>query len=331
MSTTGNQPTPHQNDPARHNAQAPRALPDQPRRGPGKALTITAVVVAVAIIAGLVVWAVNDRRSDQADPATTVRIGTTEASASFWPVLKEKAAQRGITVDVVNFADYTQPNQALSQGQVDLNYFQHLFFLANYNVEKGDDLVPLSATYVVPLSLYSKKHTALDQFGPGSVVAIPNDQTNQGRALLLLQSAGLLKLRDGGSALSTPADVITSASKVSVKPVDARATVTALGGVDGSVVNNGFARDAKIDPNSALFADSATSSSAEPYINVFAVRAADKDKPALRTVAEVWHDPQVVKAVVDDSQGSAVAVTGKSQADLQTILDDLQTTIKNHS
>lgn len=309
----------------------PGALPDKPGGG-HRGLIITAVVVVVAIIAGVVVWA-TQRGDDQAtasgSPATTtVKIGTTEAGAKFWPIFIKRAAAQGITVEKVDFSDYNQPNRALSQGQLDMNYFQHIFFLANYNVENNDTLVPIDSTYIVPLSVYSKKYTKISQIPAGGKVAIPNDATNQGRALLVLQSAGLLSLKNGGSPLSTPADIVASRSKVGVTAVDASQTVTALPSVDASVVNNGFAVDAKLDPKSALFSDDPNSGKTQPYINILAVRAKDKNNPTYKKVAKIWHDPQVEKAVLADSADTAVIVKGKSQADLQKILESTETQIK---
>ncbi len=324
-------------NPGPSSTEEPQALPEKPGGGSRKGLIITAVIVVVAIIAGIIVWATQRNSGSQtagstassAPASTTVRIGTTEAGAKFWPIFIKKAAEQGITIKKVDFSDYNQPNRALSQGQIDLNYFQHIFFLANYNVENKDTLIPLASTYIVPLAIYSKKHTKISEIPAGGKVAIPNDDTNQGRALLLLQKAGLLTLKDGGSPLSTPADVIAAKSKVSVTAVDASQTVTALPSVDASVINNGFAVDAKIDPDSALFQDDPASPDAAPYINIFAARAKDKDNATYLKVAKIWHDPAVTKSVLDESGNTAKVVTGKSQADLQASLDKLESEIKN--
>ncbi|MFD1047400.1 MetQ/NlpA family ABC transporter substrate-binding protein, partial [Kibdelosporangium lantanae] len=162
------------------------ALPERPKRNRGLLIGI-AVVVVVAVVA-IVVF--TTRGSDNAaDGRTTVRIGTTEAGATYWTTFKDLAAQQNIDLQVVSFSDYTQANPALSQGRIDLNLFQHLLFLANYNVANNDTLTPVASTYVVPLSLYSRKHTAVADIPAGGTVAIPNDPTNQARALLVLQKA----------------------------------------------------------------------------------------------------------------------------------------------
>jgi D-methionine transport system substrate-binding protein len=258
----------------------------------------------------------------------TVKIGTTEASADYWPILIKLAAAQGIDIQTVNFGDYTQANPALSQGQLDLNLFQHLLYLASYNVSTNDTLTPIGSTVVVPLGVYSQKYGSLDQIPRGGQVTIPNDPTNQARALLVLQQAGLIKLTDGGNVLSTPADIDKAASKVTVTPVDAKQTVTSLPSVDAAVINNNFALDAKLDPSKALYNDDPSKPAAQPYINAFVSRAADKDNPTYLKIAALYHDPAVIKAVVDASEGTAVIVT-KPEAELRTILSDLEQTVRD--
>ena len=172
------------------------ALPERPKRNRG--LLIAIAIVVVLAVAAVVVFAT--RGPDEAAAGrTTVRIGTTEAGATYWTTFRELAAEQNIDLQVVSFSDYTQANPALSQSRIDLNLFQHLLFLANYNVANNDTLTPIASTYVVPLSLYSRKHTAVTDIPAGGTVAIPNDPTNQARALLVLQKANLITLKGGGA------------------------------------------------------------------------------------------------------------------------------------
>ena len=302
-------------------------LPEKSKRN-RTALFSWIAVAAVVVIVGAVLLAVNLTKSGDSADRVTVKIGTTEASADYWPILIKLAADQGIDIQTVNFGDYTQANPALSQGQLDLNLFQHLLYLASYNVSTNETLTPIGSTVVVPLGVYSQKHASLDQVPQGGQVTIPNDPTNQARALLVLQQAGLIKLQDGGNVLSTPADIDSSASRVTVTPVDAKQTVTSLPSVDAAVINNNFALDAKLDPSKALFNDDPSKPAAQPYINAFVSRAADKDNPTYLKIAELYHDPAVTKAVVDASEGTAVIVD-KPAADLQTILTDLEQTVRD--
>jgi D-methionine transport system substrate-binding protein len=298
-------------------------LPERPKRNRG--VLIGLAVVLVAAIVGVIVLATGG--DEDSAGKTTVRIGTTEAAADYWVTFKELAAQENINLEVVNFSDYTQANPALSQGQLDLNMFQHLLFLANYNVASNSTLTPIASTYVVPLSLYSRKHNAVADIPRGGTVAIPNDPTNQARALLVLQQAKLITLKGGGNVLSTPAEIDTAASKVSVTPVDAAQTVAALPSVDAAIVNNNFALNGGLDPSKALFGDDPKSPTAQPYINAIVAREGDKNNPTFQTLIRIYKDKRVTEKVQAESKGTSVLVD-RPASELQTILTDLTRTIR---
>ena len=177
--------------------------------------------------------------SGDAAQSETVRIGVVGAGDPYWETFTEAAADEGIDVEIVNFDSYDQPNPALAAGELDLNQFQHIIYLATYNVAAGDDLVPIGATAIYPLGLYSTKYADVDDIPAGETIAVPNDESNQARALLVLQSAGLIELKDGGSIFSTVAD-IEDGSKVTVEAVAADFTASSLPDFAGAVVNNDF-------------------------------------------------------------------------------------------
>lgn len=257
-----------------------------------------------------------------------IRIGVVGASEEHWKIFQQKAEEAGFDVEIVDFTEYTQPNPALSQGQLDLNQFQHILYLAQYNVEAGDDLVPVGATAIYPLGLYSKQYTSVDEIPDGSEIAIPNDPTNLARALLVLQDAGLVTLKDGGSAFSTEADVVADESRVTVTPVDAQQTALALDSVAASIINNDFLTDAGIDPDSALYADDADSDAAKPYINIWAARAEDADNQRYLDLIKIYEDPEVQDALQKASGGTAV-IADQTPAELQQILTDVEADAKN--
>lgn len=257
-----------------------------------------------------------------------IRIGVVGASDDQWKIFQKKAEEAGFDVEIVDFTEYTQPNPALSQGQLDLNQFQHILYLAQYNVEAGDDLVPVGATAIYPLGLYSKKYQSVDEIPDGSEIAIPNDPTNLARALLVLQDAGLVTLKDGGSAFSTEADVVADTSRVTVTPVDAQQTALALDSVAASIINNDFLTDAGIDPDSALYADDADSDAAKPYINIWAARAEDADNQRYLDLIKIYEDPEIQDALQKASGGTAV-IANQTPAELQQILTDVEADAKN--
>lgn len=305
----------------------PHWLPPKPKRD--RSLVVAGAAVAVLLVAGLVfsLFGGPNGLLTGDDDGQVVTIGTTEASADYWPILQRLAADEGITIKVVNFADYSQPNPALAQGQTDLNLFQHLQFLASYNVSADQDLTPVGSTVVVPLGVYSRKYKSIEEIPNGAQVAVPNDPTNQARALLVLQQAGLIRLKGGGNVLSTPADIETADSRVQVVPIAAQQTVTSLPSVAAAVINNGFAMDANIDPSSAIFEDDPRSPASEPYINAFVSRKQDKDNATYQKIVELYHQKEVTDAVVKASRDTAVIVD-RPAADLQKITVDLEAEIR---
>lgn len=301
-------------------------LPPRPGRPRRTWLGAAALALMIGAGGGFAVGRATASDAPSGTKVTTVRIGVTDADQDYWPVLKKLAREHGIKIETVNFSDYTQANPAVAQGQLDLNLFQHLVFLAGYNKQAHQTLTPVGSTYVVPLGLYSKKHTSLSQIPDGADIAIPNDATNQARALLVLQKAGLVKLKDGGNIVSTPADIDKGASKVKVTPVDASQTVTSLSSVDGAVVNNDFALDGHLDPKKALYSDDPKSATAEPYTNVIVSRAADKDNPTYAEIVKLYHDPRVEKLVVAESKNTSVPVV-KPAAELRKLLKGYEKTV----
>lgn len=292
-----------------------------------------AAAAAAALSVSLV--ACSDSSDDSAASTTaaegenvTIRIGTTDATQKSWAVLEDLAAENGITLDVVNYSDYNTPNEALDQGQLDVNLFQHLKFLAGYNVGKNSTLTPVGATQIVPLALFWKDHDSLDGI-EGESIVIPNDDSNQGRAINVLVQAGLITLKEDGLVTPTPADIDEDASKVSITPVDAAQTTVAYGEGRPAIINNSFLDRAGIDPNLAVFQDDPSSEEAEPYINAFVTTADRKDDPNILKLAELWHDPAVLAAVEEDSKGTAVPVT-RTQEELDAIMARLEEDARNN-
>lgn len=251
-----------------------------------------------------------------------IRIGTTDAGKKAWTVFEEQADAAGVDIEVVPFSDYTTPNQALSQDQIDVNLFQHLLFLAGYNVGNNDDLTPVGASEIVPLALFWKDKESLDGI-EGQSVAVPNDPSNLGRAINVLVQADLITLKTPGLISPTELDVDEAASKVTLTPVDAAQTTVAYGEGTPAIINNSFLDRAGIDPNTAVFEDDPESQEAEPYINVFVTKAEDAEDPRVAELIELWHSPEVQAAVEEDSAGTSIPVK-RTAAELQEILDRLE-------
>lgn len=237
------------------------------------------------------------------------------------------AAEEGLTVEIVDLGDYNQPNPALASGDIDVNWFQHIDYLSTYNVENNDTLQILGPTVVYPMALFSSKHSSIDAIPEGAEIAVPNDPSNLGRALLLLEANGLVKFTSD-TTRPTIDDLDTAASKVKVTPVDAAQTVLSMESVDGSVVNNDFIMDAGLNPSDALAQDDASSVGAKPYVNLFVTTDEKKDDETFKKLVDIFNTKPVLDAVAEVSEGTAVQVD-LSTEELRGIQAELEEAKRN--
>ena len=252
-----------------------------------------------------------------------IRIGVNDLAQPHWDVYKKKAAEQGITVEFVNFTDYNQPNPALAQGCIDLNKFQHVRYLANYNVANNDTLVPVGASEIFPLALYSRKHKSVIEIPKGGEITLSNNPANQVRPLLGLAAAGLIVLKGGASWDSKLEDVDTAASKVKLTTIDPTLTAPSLDSVDAAFVDDTFARPAGLTDKETIYTDDPQRPELKQYINIFAARAEDKDNPTLLKLAQLYHDPEVEAAVRAETGYQGIFKTN-TPADLQAALVELE-------
>ncbi|MFK4835633.1 MetQ/NlpA family ABC transporter substrate-binding protein [Microbacterium sp. ZW T2_14] len=296
-----------------------------------KLIATAALALPLALLLAGCTGGGTDADSGAAAENEVVRIGVVGAGEPYWETYKEAAAEEGIEVELVDFSEYSQPNPALSAAELDLNQFQHIIYLATYNVQSGDDLQPIGATAIYPLGLYSTQYDAVEDIPEGSTIAIPNDESNGARALLVLQSAGLIELEDGGSPFSTPAEVIEDESKVRVEAVAADFTASSLPDFAGAIVNNDFVTKSGLTEDELLAQDDPSDPSAFPYINIFAAKAEDADNPTYLKLVEIYQNTQAVQdGVLEASGGTAVLV--KTPVDeLLTSLTDVEDDIRANS
>lgn len=238
-----------------------------------------------------------------------VKIGVNGSDGAQWPILKEKAAKEGIEIELIEFADYTLPNNALAQGDVDINAFQHFTFLAQYVKESGNDLYPIGSTMFAPLGVYSEKISDPSEIKKGDKIAIPDDPSNQARALRLLESAELITLTDDFGMFDDPSKIAENPLDLEIIPMTAQQTPRVLPDVAASVINNGVAGQAGFNPaKDPIFRESADDESIYPYVNLLAVKAEDKDKEVYKRIAELYQEADIEKAVLEDTNGGSILV-----------------------
>ncbi|MCQ2587695.1 MAG: MetQ/NlpA family ABC transporter substrate-binding protein [Treponema sp.] len=236
-----------------------------------------------------------------------LKVGATpEPHADLLNLVKDDLAAEGVTLEVVEFTDYVIPNEAVESGEIDANYFQHIPYLDSFNQERGFHLVNAAGIHVEPFALYSRKVSSLAEIEDGARVAIPNDPTNEGRALLLLQAAGVITLKDGAGITATPLDVASYNKNISFVEVEAASLPRVLDDVDAAVINGNYAIPAGLSAyKDGLFVEDSSS----PYVNVIAVKAGNENKPEIQALIKALKSEKVRKYIQEKyPNGEVVAI-----------------------
>ena len=240
---------------------------------------------------------------------TTITVGATPAPhAEILEVVKELLAEQGITLDIREFDDYILPNQAVEDGSLDANYFQHITYMDNFNVEYGTHLVSAAEVHYEPFGIYAGKTASLDQLADGAQIAVPNDTTNEGRALLLLQEQGLITLTEDCGLEATKDDIAENPHNYEIVELEARLLPTTLQDVDVAVINGNYAIDAGLSVSDALAIESADGTAAQAYVNVLAVEEGREDDPAIQALAAALCSQEVKDFIDETYEGAVVAV-----------------------
>ncbi|MFL8936188.1 MetQ/NlpA family ABC transporter substrate-binding protein [Rossellomorea oryzaecorticis] len=225
----------------------------------------------------------------------TVKVGVNGSGVPIWEYMKEKAAKEGIEIEIVEFADYVRPNQALADGDIDLNAFQTISYFDSFVEEHNLDLVPIGSTIIAPMGIYSEKYKSVDDLPNGSKVALPQEATNMGRALLLLQEAGLIQLKEGFDQSQGLDAIKENPKNLEFTPVVAAQTPRVLPDVAASIINNGVAVEAGLVPvDDSIYIEGAES---KPYINIIAAQEKDKDNKTYKKIVELYQEDDVAEHI----------------------------------
>lgn len=241
---------------------------------------------------------------DQNKP-TTLKIGATPVPhAEILDEVKADLKEKGINLEVVEFNDYVQPNIALNDKELDANFFQHEPYLNDFVKEhKEMKIKNVSGIHIEPMGIYSKKIKDLNDISDGAEIAIPNDPTNGGRALLLLQKANLIKLKDGVKETATVQDITENPKNLKIQEVEAAQLPRTLDDVEAAIINTNFAMNADLNPmKDALFIEDKTS----PYVNIVVVRDGDENRAEIKTLLETLKSEKVKKFILDKYKGAVV-------------------------
>ena len=241
----------------------------------------------------------------------TVVMASTGSDADIWRYIATlpETKQAGIKLEVKNFTDYVAMNTAVANKEIDINAFQSYAYLVAFNANNKDKIAPVSTTYLEPMGIYSSKVKKLDEFQNGATIAIPNDGANESRALLLLQSAGLVKLKDGfDDVKGTPADIIENSKKLEIKPIQMATAVRVKDEVDAIVLGNTLAMEGGLNVlKDAVFYEPIDQST-KMNVNILAVAESRKDDPILKKVGELYHTKAVEQYVQEHFGGTKIDV-----------------------
>lgn len=254
-----------------------------------------------------------------------VTVGVASNDTKAWEKVKELAKKEDIDLEIKQFSDYNVPNKALSDGDIDMNAFQHFAFLNEYKkAHKDANISAASTTVLAPLGIYSNKIKDIKDVKKGSKVVIPNDVSNQARALKLLESAGLIKLKKDFGLNGSTKDIKENTKDLQIKAVDAQQTARALSDVDFAVVNNGVASKAGLDPKKdPLYLEKVGSDAVKPYINLIALNDKEKDNKTYKKIIKLYHSKEAQEALKEDTKDGEKPVN-LSDKEIKEIEDSLK-------
>ncbi|CAL9632509.1 hypothetical protein SUDANB105_06120 [Streptomyces sp. enrichment culture] len=267
----------------------------------------TALLATTALTLTLGPAACGSGSGGGADDTLVVGATAVPAGEILTYIEENLAEDAGLELEIREFTDYVVPNTALQEGALDANLYQNEPYLDDFNQAKGTDLVPVVDAYLPPMGVYSKKTDDVTKLADGATVAVPSDTTNEGRALKLLASKGVITLSEDAGTDASPADITANPRNLTFKELEPAQLPRSLDDVAAAVINNNYAQDAGLSPTEdAILLESAKDN---PYANILAVKRGNEDDPRVRRLADLLTSPEVAKFIEDEYQGSVLPVT----------------------
>lgn len=285
----------------------------------GKKLQLLLLIGFIGII--LPACGDDNTLGNQDEASKQVRLGINASQAPIWEVLKELAEEKGIDVELIEFSDYSLPNDALVNGEIDMNAFQNLAFLSEYNVASGADIIAMGSSTGVPKGLYSDKYDDASNIPEGSSIAVSNDPATLGLDLKILQGAGLIKLADDAGVYGSLEDINENPKNLDIIPMQAQQTARVLKDVAATAVYTGIAGQAGFS-DEPLYQNDPTNDEGKPYLGTFAALSKDKDNELFKELVDLYQEPEIDEAVKKDTHGFA-SVSYVPVEVLQETLDEL--------
>lgn len=274
---------------------------------------LSALVLMISVVAGCGVN--TDTSSSSSDDKKIVVGASPTPHAEILKAAEEALKKEGYTLEIVEFTDYVQPNMTLESGELDANYFQHLPYLEDFNVKNNTDLVSAGTVHYEPLGIYAGKTKSISELADGATIAVPNDTTNEARALLLLQDQGLIKLKEGVALEATPKDIETNTKNLNIQELEAAQLSRSLSDVDMAVINGNYALDADLKVTDALAKEEADSVAAKTYANIIAVRAGEETSDKTKALIKALQSDEIKEFINGKYEGSVVPLFESGNSD----------------
>lgn len=247
----------------------------------------------------------SDGNTDTA--ASTITVAATPAPhAEILQVAKEVLAEQGINLEIKEFNDYVIPNTATESGEVDANYFQHKPYLDDFNEKNSSHLVSVAAIHYEPFGIYAGKTSSIEEIKDGAKVSVPNDTTNEARALLLLEAQGLIKLKEGAGLTATKLDIVENPKNLNIQEIEAAQLARTLADVDLAVINGNYAIQAGLNVSDALAIETQDSEAAQTYANIVAVKEGNENNDNIKALVAALESDKVKQFMEEKYQGAVV-------------------------
>ena len=276
---------------------------------------IILLILSLSIVGGLLTGCGNnDAAGKKADTDSAQELEVIKVGASITPhaeilrSVSDELEKQGYKLEVVEYNDYIIPNTALESGELDANYIQHLPYLEDFNKENGTDIVSVADIHYEPFGIYAGKSDSLENLKEGAVIAVPNDTTNEARALLLLQDQGLIKLKENAGLTATVKDIADNPKNFEIKELEAAQVPKALQDVDVAAINTNYALEANLKLSDALASEGADSLAAKTYANIIAVKEGNENAEKIKALIDTVKSEQVKKFIEDKYDGAVVPI-----------------------
>lgn len=266
---------------------------------------VTTVLAAAGILGAILTGCGRGQEAE----LTTLKVGATPAPhAEILEAIKDDLLEAGYQLEIVEYNDYVLPNTAVQDGELDANYFQHQPYLDNFNAENGTTLATVATVHFEPFGLYAGKTGSLDELKEGATVAVPNDTTNEARALLLLEAQGLIKLKEGAGITATKIDIVENPLNLEIVELEAAQIARTLPDVDIAAINGNYAVDAGLALSDALAVEAADSLAAQTYGNVVVVKEGNEEDEKIKALVEAILSEKVKTYINDNYEGAVLPV-----------------------